>query len=270
MFANARMYSINATVAALWRELLGWVIARAGEPIDVIDYPAPQPLGELWQRPEMACALMCGYPWVTWNGDGRKRPIALAAPLPSNPRYERRAVYCTDLVVRADALLHEVDDLIGQRLAWTVADSQSGYQALRALFAPRANGRKLFAATVGPLITPRRVIEALLAGEADAGPIDSYWHDLLRRHEPELASRVRVITSTPMTPMPMFVAAPGISESTRARLTDTLLAVAAAPELQRVREGLALDGFSDVDPVAYEVLAQNAAKADAFGYRQLQ
>ena len=268
MFANSRMYSINPVVSALWRELLAWVVTRAGEPIEVIEYPAPQPLTTLWQRPDMACALMCGYPWVTWRGAGR--PFPLAAPLPSISRYGGRAVYCTDLVARADSRLQRVDDLLGKRLAWTVPDSQSGYQALRALFAPRAKGRKLFAATIGPLITPRRVIEALLAGEADAGPIDSYWHDLLRRHEPGLASRMRVIASTPMTPAPMFVAAAGVPESARTRLTAALLAVAAAPEMQRLREQLLIDGFAHVDSAAYDMLAQQAARADALNYFQLQ
>jgi ABC-type phosphate/phosphonate transport system substrate-binding protein len=269
MFANARMYSINAAVAAAWRELLAWVVARAGEPIDVIDYPAPQPLAALWSRADMACALMCGYPWVTWHG-AAARPIPLAAPLPSGPRYEGRAVYCTDIVVRSDAPFDSIEDLIGKRLAWTVTDSQSGYQALRTLFAARANGRRLFGATVGPLITPRRVIEALLAGEADAGPIDSYWHDLLRRHEPELAARIRTLAMTPMTPMPFFAAAPGVPETTRARLIDALLAVGAAGELRSLRADLLIDGFMRVDPDAYRAVASHAARADTLGYLRLE
>jgi ABC-type phosphate/phosphonate transport system substrate-binding protein len=216
----------------------------------------------------MACALMCGYPWVTWSGAGQ--PVPLAAPLPSSARYGGRAVYCTDLVVRADSRLQRVDDLLGKRLAWTVRDSQSGYQALRCFFAPHAHGGRAFSATVGPLVTPRGVLEALLAGAADAGPLDSYWHDLLRRHEPGLASQMRVIASTPMTPMPMFVAAAGVPESTRARLTDALLAVATAPELQQLREQLLIDGFARVDPAAYDVLVQQAARADALNYFQLQ
>ena len=268
MFANARMYSINPTVSAVWRELLAWVVARAGEPIEVIDYPAPQPLTPLWQRPDMACALMCGYPWVTWRGAGR--PFPLAAPLPSNARYEGRAVYCTDLVVRADSRLQRVDDLVGKRLAWTVLDSQSGYQALRSFFAPYAQGGRAFSAAIGPLVTPRGVIEALRAGAADAGPLDSYWHDLLRRHEPGLASQMRVIARTPMTPMPLFVAAAGVPESTRERLTDALLAVATAPALQQLREQLLIDGFTRVDSAAYDELLQQAARADALNYSQLQ
>ena len=44
----------------------------------------------------------------------------------------------------------------------------------------RDRGGTLFEATVGPLVTPRRVVEAIVSGEADAGPLDSYFHDLLR------------------------------------------------------------------------------------------
>src|SRR5436190_620117 len=64
----------------------------------------------------------------------------------------------------------------------------------------------LFAASVGPLLTPRRVIEALLQGDIDVGPLDSYVHDLLRVHEPDTASRLRTVESTAMTPIPPLIA----------------------------------------------------------------
>jgi ABC-type phosphate/phosphonate transport system substrate-binding protein len=273
MFANARMYSVNGAVGAAWRELLAWVIERAQVAVEVVDYPAPQPLDALWRRTDMACALMCGYPWASWN-EPATRPHALAAPVPAAARFEGRGAYCTDIVVPADSALRTVDDLRDRRLAWTLHDSQSGYQALRAYFAARAAAEatagRLFASTVGPLITPRRVIDALLGGEADAGPLDAYWHELLRQHEPVLAGRLRVLASTPLTPMPLFVAAAGTSAAVRERLTASLLEAGAAPELAGLREQLLLRGFVRVDPADYAVLIRRAVDADALGYRSLQ
>jgi ABC-type phosphate/phosphonate transport system substrate-binding protein len=263
MFANARMYALDPAVAGAWRALFAAVGERAGVALEWLEHPAAKPLHELWQRSDLGCAFICGYPWVTWQGPDR--PVPLAVPRPSNPRSEGRSVYWTDVVVRADSAFASLDGLFGHRMAWTVVDSQSGHQALRTMLAGRAAGHALFAATVGPLVTPRRVVDAVLAGDADGGPLDSYWHDLLRRHEPELASRLRVVARTPPTPMPLLVASAATPADLRSRLAAALLAQSPGPEL----EALQIDGFAPVDSVAYELLAQRAAQADLAGYTRL-
>ena len=265
--ANARLYALNAQAAASWRTLFAAVGERAGVALEWREHPAPRPLHELWRRSDLGCAFVCGYPWVAWSG--ADRPLALAAPRPSNPRSEGRAVYWSDIVVRADAPFERLEDLFGCRMAWTAADSQSGHQALRTLLAERSGGRPMFSATVGPLLTPRRVVEAVLAGEADAGPLDSYWHDLLRRHEGALAAQLRTVARTPPTPMPLLACAVTMPADARERLIEALLEVGARDELAAVREHLQIEGFGRVDGAAYELLAQRAAQADGRGYLRL-
>ncbi len=136
---------------------------------------------------------MCGYPLSR----AQPQPRVLAAPVPSPHRYCGRPEYWTNLVVAAESKITRLDETFGKRFAFTTEDSQSGYQAPRLLLAPHAHGVPLFAATVGPLVTPRRIVDAITAGDADAGPLDSYFHDLLRHNEPEVASRLRVVAATP-------------------------------------------------------------------------
>jgi len=185
MFANARMYAINPAVAAAWRALLEWAATRAEVDFEVIDYPAPAPLPALWARPDAAGVFMCGYPL----SQAQPQPRVLAAPVPSPRPYDGRPVYWTDSIVPIDSPITRLEETFGRKFAYTTEDSQSGYQAPRLLFARHAHGAALFSATVGPLVTPRRIVEAVVAGDADAGPLDSYVHDLLRLHEPALASR---------------------------------------------------------------------------------
>src|SRR5262249_53204467 len=160
---------------------------------------------------------ICGYPLAIWSDASHPKPVPLAAPVPSPTPFGGRAVYWTDLVVRADAPFRTADDLVGARFGFTVEDSQSGYQAPRAYFAGRALARDgcFFAAVVGPLVTPRRVVESILGGTIDAGPLDAYWHALLRRHEPETAARLRMVATTPATPIPCFAAAAVVPEAVR-------------------------------------------------------
>lgn len=271
MIANARMYAVNAGVAALWARLFDRVAERAGVVLDVIAHPPPLPLGDLWRRDDLGCVFMCGYPWATWS-DGRDRPQLLAAPLPSPERYAGRAVYCTDIVVRQDSHHVDVESLRGTRFAWTITDSQSGSQAPRHYFADRAlaAGGRWFGDVVGPLVTPRAVVEAIVEGRVDAGPLDSYWHDLLRRHEPQTAGRLRALASTPMMPMPPLVCAAGMPAASQSRLIAALVGVANDDTLQEVRDALLIRGFTPVSGDRYAVLERRARATDARGYSLLQ
>ena len=266
--ANARMYSVDAATAEAWRSLLAWVVAEAGVDAEVIDYPAPQPLSALWARPDLACAFMCGYP-MTRTVPG---PVVLAAPLPSPEAYGGEPVYWTNLVARKDGPVRGIEDVFGRRMAFTTWDSQSGYHAPRFLFAPHARerGGELFAATVGPLVTPRRVIESVIAGEADVGPVDSYAFDLIQRHEASWISSIAVVARTMRTPIPPLVGAPQLPQVEARRLTDALLSVGEAPELAAIRDALLLRGFAPVPRAKYDVLRLAADAADMLGYPRLE
>jgi ABC-type phosphate/phosphonate transport system substrate-binding protein len=267
MIANARMYSVDAASAAAWRALLEWVLHRAGVTGEVIDHPSPLPLETLWSRPDLGCAFMCGYPFARTT----PQPIPLAALVPSPERYRGRPAYWTDLVVRNDSPLRTIVHAFGRRMAYTTEESQSGYQAPRRFLAPyaQARGGSLFASTIGPLGTPRKVVEAIVAGTADVGPLDSYAHDLLRQNEPELAGRLRTIASTPPTPIPPIVAAPTIDTGEARRLREALYAAGSAGELEAVRNDLLIQGFLPADARSYAVLVSEAAEADRLGYPRL-
>jgi ABC-type phosphate/phosphonate transport system substrate-binding protein len=161
-------------------------------------------------------------------------------------------------------------DAFGKRLAYTTPDSQSGYQAPRALFAPyvRERGATLFAAVVGPLITPRRVVDAVLA----AMPTWTRRQLRVRPHAPSRAVPVEplaVIAATAPTPIPPLVGAPALPVAEATRLTRALLSVGEARELASVRDALLLRGFASASVADYAVLRETALAADAMGYARL-
>jgi ABC-type phosphate/phosphonate transport system substrate-binding protein len=258
------MYSVNAATLEAWDALLRWVISAADVAYDVIDYPPPQPLPALWARADLGCAFMCGYPLSKAN----PAPTVLAAPIPSPAPYEGKAVYWTNLVARGDGPVRTLEDAFGKRVAFTALESQSGYQAPRELFAQQGRA-PLFSSTVGPLVTPRRVIQAVLAGDADVGPVDSYAWDLLRHHEAAWLSPLTVIATTTPTPIPPLVGAPTLPAEDARRLRDALLAVGNARELADVRDALLLRGFAPATVADYQVLRAAAQAADARGYPTL-
>ena len=159
-------------------------------------------------------------------------------------------IYWTDLVVAADSPIAELPDARSASASrGPTEDSQSGWHAPRLLLAPyaRRHGAPLFAETVGPLVTPRNVALAVAEGRADVGPLDSYAHDLLRRHEPALAARLRVIARTSGDAHSAARGRPWHGRRrTRGGCGRRSLPSARAPGLAAARETLLLSGFAAV------------------------
>jgi ABC-type phosphate/phosphonate transport system substrate-binding protein len=258
------MYGVTPPVASAWRELFLWVGQRAGVDLQWIDHAFPAPLGELWSRPDLGCAFMCGFPYAR----SATKPTLLAAPVPSPPRYGGKPVYFTDFIVRATVDYRILEDTFGGRIGYTVEDSQSGFNAPRHhLLKFRTTLRPtLYKESVGPLITPRRVIEAVLENRIDVGPLDSYCHDLLKKHDPALTGKLRVVATTAPTPIPPLVAR--CDDATAQRLRDALIESGRRPELAKLRDALLLQGFAAVEPQAYTVTTERERAAIAAGYPQ--
>jgi len=261
---NARMYAVTPAVEAAWRTLLEHVMGDAQVALDYLPYPAPQPLETLWARPDLGAVFMCGYPIAL-----KLAPVVpLAAPIPRAPWAGGRAVYRTDLIVRDDAPYRTLEDTFGGRAGWTVEHSHSGFNALRHhLLAYRSPQRPaLYREMVGNLVTARNVLESVRAGRIDVGPLDAYWHLLIARHAPELASGVRVLTSTEVAPMPAFVAAAGAPADVISRLRGAFLAARGQGWFGPLAEVLLLEGFAEVSEESYAPLLrwERAAKAAGF------
>ena len=256
--ANARMYSATPSVRQDWRELLRWTLARAGLDWLVIDHDPPAPLAALWARDDLGLAMMCGLPFSQRG----VRPTIVAAPIPSPARYGGRPIYFTDIVVAVKSGCQGLEDTFGGTVGYTLADSMSGGVAFRNHLAPyrERRGARLYAHAVGNLVNARGVIEALAAGTIDVGPLDSYYHDLLRANDPALAGKVRVIASTAAMPIPPLVATAALSASQLQALRDALQQAAVADELGALRARLLLSGFAVPDASDYDALDRIARR----------
>jgi ABC-type phosphate/phosphonate transport system substrate-binding protein len=261
--ANARMYAVAPAAEAAWRELLGHIADDAGVPLAYTHYPAPLPLEELWRRPDLGAVFMCGYPIAL-----RLATVTpLAAPIPALPWAAGRAVYRSDLIVRADSPFRTLADTFGHRAGWTVAHSHSGFNAFRHHLLPHRSPERpaLYGEMHGDLVTARRVLDAVVDGTIDVGPLDAYWHALLARHRPELVADIRVLESTDLAPAPAFVAAPLLAAGAVDRLRAAFAGAALAPWFPPLGDALCLAGFSRVTVGDYApTLHWQAAATAAF------
>ena len=245
--ATARMYAVAPGAAAAWRRLLGAVIEASGVEMEIIDHAYPAPLAALWDREDLGCAFMCGWPFVREGGV----KTLLGAPIPLDEWAEGRAVYRSEFVVAAGSAFASLPDTFRHRFAFNARDSQSGYNAPRAHLSAFAERSPLFGAVVGPFVTPRRTVEAVVGGEAEVTAVDSLVLALLRRHEPGLMREVRVVDVTAPCPAPPLVAS-GVSAGEASRVRGALLGLADTASGREFLADVCLRGFAVVERDAYE------------------
>ena len=264
LVANARMYAVTPDAEVAWRGLLAHVCEDAGVALDYLPYPAPLPLEDLWRRPDLGCVQMCGFPIATGLAD----VVPIAAPIPRAAWAGGQPVYRSDLIVRRDSSYRTLAETFGGTLGWTVAHSHSGFNALRHhLLAYRTPERPaLYKAVSGNLVTARRILDSVRDGSIDVGPLDAYWHMLIRAHRPDLTDGVRVLASTGIAPMPAFVASAGVPADTVARLRTAFANAASRPWFGRFAAPLLLEGFAAMERSSFALTLEWHRAALAAGY----
>ena len=264
--ANARMYAVSPEAEAAWRELLARIGEDAGVALEYEAYPAPAPLEDLWRRPDLGCVFMCGYPIALRIAE----VTPLASPIPAADWAGGEPVYRSDLIVRTDSRFRTLADTFGHRAGWTVTHSHSGFNAFRHhLLRYRTTERPaLYGEMRGELVTARRVLDAVRAGEIDVGPLDAYWHLLIAKYRPELTEGLRVVESTDLAPAPAFVASPALPPGAVDRLRAAFAGAAGRAWFAPLGDALCLAGFARVTRGDFNATLRwhAAAKAAAFPF----
>ncbi|MSQ54577.1 MAG: phosphate ABC transporter substrate-binding protein [Betaproteobacteria bacterium] len=252
LIANARMYtSAGPAAKAAWREILHWIVARSGVPMDVIDHDPPELLADLWRREDLGAAMMCGLPLAL----RQPRPTVVAAPVPSPARYAGRPVYFSDILVPAGSPARTLEDTFGGTVGFTLEDSMSGCVSLRVLLERYRTPERphLYSNIVGNLVHVRGIVEAVGSGRVDVGCADSYVMDLLRKHDPAFAARVRAIGMTDAAPIPPFVATATLDPEALERLRAAFRAAGREPGLAAARSDALVADFVVPEASAYDV-----------------
>ncbi len=268
MIVNARMYSVTPAATEGWQTLLREAVRRAGLSGEVLAYPPPARLERLWARTDLLAVFMCGWPFAQ-----RLFPVQpVAVPITNTAALEGLpGQYRTLFMVPRDSTARSLEETFGGRLAYTNPESHSGYNAVRYHLSAYIDGerKKLYSELIGPLVTPRRVVETLAKGLADVGPLDSYAWSLLSLHEPELTRHVRILTYSDPAPMPLLVASESVEVEAISALRNAFLSLN-MPQDAVFLQVLALQGFIAPPSDAWKIVNDRAQISFARGYGTLQ
>lgn len=268
LVTSFRMYEVTPAVKGAWRELFAPVFADIGADVRFVDHAYPQPIASLWRESGLFASFMCGWPFVRANDV--MQPVV--APVPAPPRYEGLPRYCSEFLVRDDSGFQSLEDTFDHRIGWMPQDSQSGFNAPRALLAQHVNveRRTLYRESRGPFATPTQLIGALRGGEVDVVAVDGFFLDLVRQHAPSRLAGLRTVATTPWTPIPLLVAAPDVDTRLVARLRDQLLRLHEDVATSRFLADVLVDRFVVPDVAAYSTLDAMSRFAIERGYEAIR
>jgi ABC-type phosphate/phosphonate transport system substrate-binding protein len=267
MFASLGMYDLPELAEATdawWRGLGRHFAAQGFRDIPDTLNRQGDPVERL-KAPGLIFAQTCGFPLT----HRLKEHVQLLA----TPRYAvpgcAGATYVSWILVRADDPAKAPADLRGYRVAYNDDGSQSGYNTLRALIAPLAQGRKFFGAAIESG-AHRASLALVKAGKADVAALDCVTFALIARHAPREVEGIRVLSASATAPGLPYVTAATTSAPEVQRLQAGIVAAFADPALTEIRAALGLDGCEILPRSAYDVIpAMERAAIDA-GYPKLE
>lgn len=217
-----------------------------------------------WGQVGLLFSQGCGYP-LTHGFHGRWQVIATpcyAAEGCDGPTYR------SALLVRADSPFRTLEDLRGRSACFNSRDSQSGFNILRATFAPLSRDGRFFGKVVqsGGHI---RSVAMVQAGEVDLASLDCVTYALYRRHAPQRTAGTRVLAFTAPAPSLPYVTAAATAPETLGRLRQGLRAAMDDPALAPVRDALLIAGMAILPQDAYATILDAEDQAIALGYPDL-
>lgn len=265
LFASFPWYDLpemHAANDALWRALAASLVAEGIREVpDRLDRERPHGVDPVQ---ECLFTQTCGYPLFT---TARRHFTVLGAPCYSVLGCEG-PLHRSFIVVHDASSVRTVEDLRGGSFAINEADSNSGMNLPRRLFAPLARNGRFFGRTV---LTGSHAASASLvdAGGVDSAAIDCVTFALLERYRPAAVRSLRIVAETAATPAPPLVTSCRTSDSVVAALRRALKRVVRDHAHAELRDALFLADVEFCGEEAYEVVMAYERDAVERGYPAL-
>jgi phosphonate transport system substrate-binding protein len=216
-----------------WMSYLG---ERLGRPVELVVRQSYEEITRLLQTESLDVGWICGLPYVR-----NKSSLHLLV----TPLFENRPLYRSYLIVPAsDHRTRGLADLSGSVFAYVSTDSNSGWLVPRArLRALGLNGDTFFRKTffAGD---HRDVVDAVSIGLADAGAVDGYIWETLRRFHPETTRNTRVAAKSAEYGFPPIVSRASLPTDDASHLRQVLVGMARDPGGRALLDALNLTGFA--------------------------
>ena len=223
---------------------------KLGRRVEFVQRDSYRAVIDLLAHDQVDCAWVSVYPYVYVHHNYNLQLLA-------TPVYRGQPFFRGYLIVPAeDKTTANVLQLQGKIFAFADPYSFTGYLLPRhELFMAGKDATTFFAKT---FFTKghKRVVQAVAAGLADGGFVDSYIWDTLAAADTRLTSRTRVVEMSGLHGFPPLVAARKLKDGDLAQIRRVLLDMSSDPVGRELLRRMSLDGFVAGDPKWYEEAAR--------------
>jgi phosphonate transport system substrate-binding protein len=228
-----------------WRDYLR---ERLDRPVQFVQRRTYREIMDLLLEQKLEFAWICGYPYVR-----NRAELQLVAV----PVSEGRPTYHSYLVVPAtDRETRSILDLRGKVFAFSDPDSNSGFLYPNyALHALQERPDRFFGKTFFTW-AHRNTVEAIAAGLAQGGAVDSYVWETMRRYRARTTVLTRVAARSPEFGHTPFVARRGVPARDWQALQQALVGMEGTPAGRELLARLNLDGFVPGNDALYDGIAR--------------
>ncbi len=211
---------------------------------------------DLLLQDKLDFAWICGYPFLQF------RPFLRLLAVPS---YQGGPFYQSYLIVpTTDAQTESIHGLKGKIFAFSDPDSNSGYLYTQYQLHQAGEDREQFFRKSFFTGAHDKVVRAVASGLADGGAVDGYIWDTLRKLEPELTSRTRIVARSNSFGFPPLVARRGVAAQDFAQMRSVLLGMSRDAGGKELLERLNIDAFDVRDEGIFDGIAR--MKIAVFGH----
>lgn len=213
-----------------------------------------------WRDPALLLSQTCGFPLVTQL----HQQVQLVGAFSYQSPYCSGVYYRSLVVVREDEDGEQLSDFRHRVVAYNSTDSQSGYNALRALIAPLAANGRFFSRGIASG-GHYRSIAMIQQRQADIAAIDCVSFALLQRANPSAVAGLKIIAQTDAAPGLPLITSLTTSAEQLIRIRQAISATVNSPEATYAKDNLLIRGFSILSWSDYDVIKQMQEKAFASG-----
>jgi len=223
----------------------GWMGDYLGHDIRFSQRSKYREIMDLLLSRQLDLAWVCGFPYV----QEKPRLKLLAIPV-----YAGKPNYHSLIITGADNQeIQSFADLRDQVFAFSDPDSNSGY------LYPKFRLQQAFDSTPTQFFlrsfftwSHQNTIEAVAAGLAQGGAVDSYVWDQVKRLHPQLVAQTRIIEQSPLFGFPPLVTNNDIGADLFQLLQTYFVDMKRSRHGRLILQSLGLDGFQAGEPSVFD------------------
>lgn len=233
---------------ALLAEWRVYLEGRLKRPVEFVQRDRYRDTMDLLQQQKVEFAWICDYPYVMLKNTVRLMAVAVN---------EGRPTYRSYLIVPAqDTQTRSIGDLKGGIFAYADPYSNTGFLVPR--FEIRRTGADptVFFKRTFFTWSHRKVIDAVAAGLAQGGAVDSYVWDVLNKVKPEITAKTRIVWRSEEYGFPPMVASSSVPAADFVTMQRVLMGMKDDPQGRALLARLKLDSFTPGSPTLYNGVAE--------------